>query len=254
MGKLEGRIAIVTGATSGMGRAIAFAFAAEGAKIVVGGRDEVRGAEVVAGIRQAAGQAVFVPGDLCLAAANRHLVDTAVLEFGGVDTLVMSAGELGLGSITDLLPEVWDRTVATNLSAVFYLLHFAIPEMRKRKAGSVVVIGSIAGYKVFPNHPAYCASKGGLMQLVRQAALDYGPAIRINAIHPGQVDTPLLWDSAKAFPNPQEVVRQTADRLPARRLGLPEDIAAAALFLAGDDASWITGSNVVVDGGSLTLP
>jgi NAD(P)-dependent dehydrogenase (short-subunit alcohol dehydrogenase family) len=159
-----------------------------------------------------------------------------------------------LGSITETDPELWDRTLAANLSAVFYLLHYAIPEMKRRGGGRVVVVGSIAGYKVFPNHPAYCASKGGLPQLVRQAALDYGPEIRVNAIHPGQVDTPLLWDSARAFPNPDEVVQQTADRLPLKRLGLPADIAAAALFLVGEDASWITGSNFIVDGGSLCLP
>jgi NAD(P)-dependent dehydrogenase (short-subunit alcohol dehydrogenase family) len=125
--------------------------------------------------------------------------------------------------------------------------------MLERGGGTVVVIGSIAGYKVFPNHPAYCSSKGALLQLVRQVALDYGPAIRINALHPGQVDTPLLWDSAKAFPNPSEVVQNIAAALPLRRLGVPEDIAGAALFLASEDSSWITGSNIVIDGGSLCL-
>ena len=254
MGKLDGKTAIVTGATSGMGRGIAVRFAREGARIVAAGRDAVRGAEVVAEIQQAGGEAVFVPGDVSLAEANRRLVERALSEFAGIDVLVMSAGEMGLGPIAEVTPELWDRTVATNLSAIYYLMHFAIPEMQKRKAGSVVVIGSIAGYKVFPNHAAYCTSKGGVLQLVRQAALDYGPAIRVNAIHPGQVDTPLLWYSARAFPNPEEIVQQTADRLPARRLGLPEDIAAAALFLAGEEASWITGSNLIVDGGSLCLP
>ena len=254
MGKLEGKVAIVTGATSGMGRGVAVCFAREGAAVVAGGRDQTRGAELVRDIEALGARGVFVPGDLSTAAANRLLVEAAVNAFAGVDILVSSAGELGLGSITELSPESWDRTVATNLSAVFYLLHYAIPEMKKRGAGSVVVIGSIAGYKVFPNHPAYCTSKGGVLQLVRQAALDYGPEIRINAIHPGQVDTPLLWDSARAFPNPEEIVQQTADRLPTKRLGLPEDIAAAALFLVGQEGSWITGSNVVVDGGSLCLP
>jgi NAD(P)-dependent dehydrogenase (short-subunit alcohol dehydrogenase family) len=254
MGKLDGKTAIVTGATSGMGRGIAVRFALEGAKVIAGGRDASRGEKVVRQIEELGGAARFVAGDVCTAAANRRLVASAVSSYGGVDILALSAGELGLGSITEISPEQWDRTVSTNLSAVFYMLHFAIPEMKKRGRGSAVVIGSIAGYKVFPNHPAYCASKGGLLQLVRQAALDYGPEIRINAIHPGQVDTPLLWDSARAFPNPEEIVQQTADRLPLKRLGLPEDIAAAALFLAAEDSSWITGSNVVVDGGSLCLP
>lgn len=253
MGQLDGKVAIITGATSGMGRGIALRFAREGAQIIVSGRDAGRGAALVSEIAAAGGAARFMTGDISTAAANRRLVEEALSAYGGLDILVMSAGDLGLGAVADTAPELWDRTIATNLSAVFYLLHYAIPALRQRGRGSVVVIGSIAGYKVFPNHAAYCASKGALIQFVRQAALDNGPAIRINAIHPGQVDTPLLWDSVRAFPNPGEIVQQTADRLPMKRLGLPEDIAGAALFLAGDDASWITGANLVVDGGSLLL-
>lgn len=254
MGKLDGKTAIVTGATSGMGKGIALRFALEGAAIVAAGRDAARGREVVAEIEAGGGRAVFVPGDVSRPDSNERLAERAMAEFGAIDILAMSAGEMGLGPVAEVTPEVWDRTVATNLSALYYLMHYAIPHMQKRKSASVVIVGSIAGYKVFPNHAAYCASKGGVLQLVRQAALDYGPQIRVNAIHPGQVDTPLLWYSARAFPNPEEVVQQTADRLPARRLGLPEDIAAVALFLAGEEASWVTGSNVVVDGGSLCLP
>lgn len=253
MGKLNDKVAIITGATSGMGRGIAIRFAAEGAQVIASGRDSVRGGALVQEIAAFGGNARFVPGDISTASANQRLVEAALSAYGGLDILVMSAGELGLGSITDTPIDLWDRTIATNLSAVYYLLHYGISEMRKRGRGSAVVIGSIAGYKVFPNHAAYCASKGALIQLVRQAALDYGPDIRINAIHPGQVDTPLLWDSVRAFPNPGEIVQQTADRLPMKRLGQPEDIAAAALFLAGDDAAWITGANLVVDGGSLCL-
>ena len=253
MGQLDGKVAIITGATSGMGRGIALRFAREGAQVIASGRDAARGEALVSEIAAAGGTARFVAGDVPTAAANQQLVEAALAAYGGLDILVMSAGDLGLGSVADTAPELWDRTIATNLSAAFYLLHYGIPELRRRGRGSVVVIGSIAGYKVFPNHAAYCASKGALIQLMRQAALDNGPAIRINAIHPGQVDRPLLWDSVRAFPNPGEIVKQTADRLPMQRLGQPEDIAAAALFLAGDDASWITGANLVVDGGSLLL-
>jgi NAD(P)-dependent dehydrogenase (short-subunit alcohol dehydrogenase family) len=116
--------------------------------------------------------------------------------------------------------------------------------------GSIVIIGSLAAYRGFPNHAAYCASKGALVPLVKQITLDYGPEIRINQICPGQVDTPLLWSSAQAFEDPQSVVQQVARRLPLRRLGTPEDIARAALFLASDDSAWTTGASFVIDGGS----
>jgi NAD(P)-dependent dehydrogenase (short-subunit alcohol dehydrogenase family) len=124
--------------------------------------------------------------------------------------------------------------------------------MQKRGSGVILVNGSIAAWKEFPAHPAYCASKAALVALVKQVALDYGPMIRANILCPGQVDTPLLWESTKAFPNPEEVVAQVVEEhLVMKRLGTPEDIASAALFLASDDAAWITGSSLVVDGGRI---
>jgi len=254
MGKLNKKTAVITGATSGMGRGIAEFFAAEGARVVISGRNETRAREVVSAITSAGGEAVYSLGDITLPETNRELLQTAEKNYGGVDILVCSAGELGISSLTDCTEELWQKTFATNIHAVFYLMKYGIPMMKKRGGGSVVIIGSIAGYKVFPNHPAYNASKGAILQLVRQSALDYGPDIRVNAIHPGQVDTPLLWDSVKAFPNPNEIIQQTAEKLPLKRLGTPADIARAALFLASDDSSWITGSNFAVDGGSLCIP
>jgi len=146
---------------------------------------------------------------------------------------------------------VWQRTIDVNLNAVYYLIKLAAPRMQEH-GGSIVVNGSIAAYKGFPNHPAYCASKGALVSLVRQLAIDLAPAVRANILCTGQVDTPLLWDSAKAFPNPASVVQEVAARMPLKRLGTPEDIAKAALFLASDDAAWITGAAQTVDGGIMT--
>ena len=182
---------------------------------------------------------------------NRALLTCAVESFGGVDILVPNAGLLGLASITELEPDLWHKTVATNLDAVYYLLHLGIPELQRRGGGTIVVNGSVAAFKVFPNHAAYCASKGALVALVKQVALDYGPSIRINLMCPGPVDTPLIQASTAAFPNPDEIIRETAEGVPMKRLGTPEDIARAALFLASDDSSWITGSCLVVDGGKL---
>jgi NAD(P)-dependent dehydrogenase (short-subunit alcohol dehydrogenase family) len=251
-GKLSDKVAIVTGSTSGMGRGIAECFAREGAAVVVNGRDQQRGNEVVAAIGEAGGRAVFVKADVSQFGSNQLLVNAAVETFGGVDIIVPNVGILGIASITELSVESWHKTLDTNLSAVFYLIKLAIPEMLTRGGGVILVNGSIAAWKEFPNHPAYCASKAALIALVKQVALDYGPMIRANILCPGQVDTPMLWESTKAFPNPEEVVAQVVEEhLVMKRLGTPEDIANAALFLVSDDASWITGSSLVIDGGRL---
>ncbi len=249
MKKLEGKIALVTGGTSGMGRGIAELFAAEGASVVIGGRDAGRGREVVAGIEAAGGGAEFVAGDIATVEVNQSLVDAAVQRFGGVDILVPNAGILGIGSVLDAPLELWRRTIDVNLNAVYYLIKLAAPVMLEGGGGSIVVNGSIAAYKGFPSHPAYCASKGALVALVRQLAIDLAPTLRVNILCPGQVDTPLLWDSARAFPNPETAVQEAADKMPLKRLGTPEDVARAALFLASDDAAWITGTALTVDGG-----
>jgi len=234
-----------------MGRAIAERFAAEGAAIVAAGRDPARGADVVNAIRSAGGRAEFVPGNIGTPEANRALVDRAIEAFGGVDILVPNAGILGIGSITEVSIETWHETIATNLNAVFYLCRAGIPAMSERGGGTIVVNGSIAAVRAFPNHPAYCASKGALVPLVKQIALDYGPRIRCNLMCPGPVDTPLLWDSARAFPDPASAVEAAGQSTALRRLGLPTDIASLALFLASSDSSWITGASFTIDGGAL---
>jgi len=251
MNRLKGKTAIVTGGTSGMGRGIAELFAAEGAAVVISGRDAGRGRDVVKAILSRGGRATFVAGDIASIATNRRLVETAMKRFGRIDILIPNAGILGIGGVKDAPLKVWQQTFDVNLNAVYYLIKLAVPHMLKR-GGNIVVNGSIAAFKAFPNHPAYCASKGALVALVRQLAIDLAPGIRVNILCPGQVDTPLLWDSAKAFPNPRTVVQEVAKRIPMKRLGTPEDIARAALFLASDDAAWITGTALTVDGGATT--
>lgn len=250
--KLDKKVAIITGATSGMGAAMARLFAAEGARVLVNGRNLERGEKVVNEILDKGGEARFVKSDISTEEGNSVLVEKACEIYGGIDVVVANAGYLGLGSITDVSVEVWRETIDTNLNSIFYLLRKAIPEMQQRKIGSIVINGSIAGFKSFPNHAAYCASKGALVPLVKQIALDYGPQIRANLICPGPIDTPLIWDSAKAFPNPDQAVQDAAKATVLDRLGLPEDVANATLFLASEDSSFITGTSITVDGGIMT--
>jgi NAD(P)-dependent dehydrogenase (short-subunit alcohol dehydrogenase family) len=252
MGKLQNKAAIVTGATSGMGRATARLFAQEGASVVASGRDPERGRALVDEIRAGGGRAEFVAGDVSRPETNERLVETCRRSFGGVDATVCCAGMLGLGSATEVPVDTWRQTLAVNLDAIFYLLRAALPVLQERGGGSVVLVSSIAAFKGFPNHAAYCASKGALVALVRQLAIDYGPKVRINALCPGPVDTPLIWASAVAFPDPAKAVEDVGKRTLLKRLGLPEDVARAALFLASEDSGWVTGTSLTVDGGIMT--
>jgi len=252
MSRLQGKAAVVTGATSGMGRATALLFAREGASVLASGRDAKRGAKLVDQIRAAGGRAEFVPGDVSRQETNEQLIGECVRAFGGVDTVVACAGMLGLGSATEVPLETWRQTLAVNLDAVFYLMRSALPALQERGGGSFVVVGSIAAFKGFPNHAAYCASKGALVALVRQVAVDYGPKVRVNLLCPGPVDTPLIWESAAAFPEPAKAVEDVGKRTVLKRLGQPEDIARAALFLASSDSGWVTGTTLTVDGGIMT--
>lgn len=250
--KLKNKTAVVTGGTSGMGAAVVRLFIQEGAAVVFNGRDEMRARSILDQFGPDK-RLSFSPGDISQPETCEKLISETVRLHDGVDIIVASAGMLGLGSVTDLPIETWRETLDTNLSAVFFLMRFGMPFLLKRNCASFVAISSIAGFKGFPNHPAYCASKGGLNALVRQAAIDYSPKVRINALCPGPVDTPLIWSSAEAFPDPSRAVQDVADRNPMKRLGTPEDIAQAVLFLASEDSSWITGSLVTIDGGITCL-
>lgn len=251
MNKLKNKVALITGGTRGMGRAVAELFAEEGAGVIIGGRNQQLGEKVVESIIKSGGEALFVQGDVRSPEANRQLVEKTVSAYGKLDILIPNAGVLGLGSVTGVEEKSWHRTLDTNLNAVFYLLRAAIPEMQKTDTtGAVVVTGSIAAHKGFPNHAAYCASKGAVESLVRQAAVDYAPGIRINLIQPGPVETKLYKDSAAAFPNPDTILDEVPETLPMKRTGSPNDIARTVLFLASEDSSWITGSVIAIDGGA----
>jgi len=250
--KLEGKVGIITGATSGMGKAMATLLHGEGASLVLNGRNETRANEVKASLDHKRANSVAVcVGDIGTAATNELLVNTAIQAFGRLDFVIANAGVLGLGRVTEINMEDWRSTFDINFHSVFYLAKYSLPHLENSK-GTFIGNSSIAAFKNFPNHPAYCASKAAMVSLIKQIALDYGPNVRANCLCPGPVDTPLIWDSAKAFTDPEQAVQQAAGKTLLNRLGTPEDIAKLALFLVSSDANWITGTTINIDGGVMS--
>lgn len=248
---LKDRVVIVTGAGSGIGRGIAELLAADGAQVAIAEIQEAAGAAVAEGIRRAGGAAEFFFTDVAAEESVDRTVALVAERFGGIYGLVNNAGIAGAQVEADRMPtEEWERVLAVNLRGAFFCARAAIPHMRRFGKGSIVNIASVHAQFAFAGWAHYDASKGGLVSLTRTLALENGPhQIRANAILPGYIDTP-LWDAWLARqPNPEEIETATRDWHPLRRRGTPADIAKAVRFLLSDEAEWITGATLVVDGG-----
>jgi NAD(P)-dependent dehydrogenase (short-subunit alcohol dehydrogenase family) len=242
--KLKDKVALVTGFGSGLGRAIAVHFAEEGAAIIGTSTTESKGRETLAMIERQNGKAIFHRGDVSQSAQMKSLVDEGVKRFGGIDIVVNSAGVRTNGSITEITEEQWDRTLDVNLKGVFVVSRLAIPEMIKRGSGVIINIGARSGMAGQAGRAAYCASKGGMITLTEAMAMDYAmQKIRVNCICPGPTRTPMVDTST---PDRLEYYKT---RVPIGRIGEPEDIARAALYLASDDGSMVTAAVLPVDGG-----
>ena len=242
--KLKGKVAFITGFGSGLGQAIAVLFAKEGAAVAGTSTTEAKGRETVAMIAETGQKALFGPGDVSNSTQMKALIDEAVKQFGGLDIVVNSAGVRTNGSITEITEEQWDRTVDVNLKGVFVVSRLAIPEMIKRGGGVILNIGARSGMAGQAGRAAYCASKGGMVTLTEAMAMDYAhERIRVNCICPGPTRTPMVDTST-----PEKLARYKT-RVPVGRIGEPEDIARAALYLASDDASMVTAAILPVDGG-----
>lgn len=246
--QMRGKVALVTGAGDGIGRACALALAGAGARVVVSDVDARNGHETVAMIEQAGGEAVFVETDVSDGAAVRALVETAVRRFGGLDCAVNNAGIEGrMAPTAECSEENWDRTIAVNLKGVWLCMREEIPRMLERGGGSIVNMASVAGLVGFENLPAYCASKGGVVQLTRTAALEYAAlGIRVNAICPGVIRTAMVERILGGDAEKEKAFMQLE---PIGRMGKAEEIAAAALWLCSDASSFVTGDAMAVDGG-----
>lgn len=252
MGSLEGKRALITGGASGIGRATALLFAREGAAVAVADRDEEGGQETVERIRKEGGRAIFVPCDVTIEADCRRAVQTTVEELGGLDILFNNAGIIRRATVLELSEEDWDRVMAVNVKGIFLMSKYAIPIIAAGGGGVIINTASGWGLKGGRHAVAYCASKAAVVNMTRAMALDHGAQnIRVNCVCPGDTDTPMLRDEARQLGEPEERFLAEAASRPLQRVGTPEEVAQAVLFLASDAASFVTGAALVVDGGGL---
>ena len=254
MAEFDGKTAIVTGGAKGIGRGISWALAREGARVFCADVDADAGRALEAEAEGLAGGVHFVEADVGKSADCRRLVDSALQAAGAVDILCNNAGIQPPHSYVpahELPEEMWDRIISVNLKATFLLAALCVPPMRERGAGVIVNIASVQGLQSAKGVSAYAASKGGLLSLTRQLALEYGEfGVRVLAVNPGTIDTPLVDEAVEAFGGDKaELVQEWEQTYPLRRIGQAADVAEAVLFLASDRASFITGEYLNVDGG-----
>jgi NAD(P)-dependent dehydrogenase (short-subunit alcohol dehydrogenase family) len=250
-GRLEGKIALVTGGGSGIGRATALTFAREGAMVIVADVVDKSGAETVQRIRATSGEASFVRADVSKATDVAALINRVVDAYARLDCAFNNAGIEGLPAPTaEGSEDNWDRTLAVNLKGVWLCMKYEIPVMLKQGGGTIVNMSSAAGLVGAAGLSAYVASKHGVVGLTKTAALEYAKAgIRVNAVCPGHIQTPMAERIARQFPQVEEMLAH-----PVGRLGQPEEVAETVTWLCSDAASFVTGHAMVVDGGSLAGP
>ena len=248
MGRMDGKVALISGGARGQGAAEAGLFAQEGAKVVIGDLLDVDGMRVAAEIAELGGEAIYVHLDVTREEDWRNAVEAAVAAYGKLDVLVNNAGIWRRGRVEDTTVEDWDTVQNVNSKGVFLGTKAAIPEMRKAGGGSVINISSTAGLVGGPRSTAYSASKGAVRLFTKATAIQYArEGIRANSIHPGPIDTEMIQQVWQGEENSRE---ESIARTPLGRVGTVTDIAYGALFLASDESSFMTGSELVIDGGS----
>lgn len=245
-----GKVAIITGAGSGIGLATARLMAAQGARVVVSDWNQESGEAAAAGLRAAGAEAIFVRADVSKADQVANMVQTAVSRFGRLDILVNNAGYIFAKTVEDMAEDEWDLVMDINAKGVFLGCKYAIPEMRKSGGGAIVNVASISGLVGLPQQSGYCASKGAVVQLTRQVALDYaGQGIRVNAVAPGSIETKVLTDYLEQQGDAARARAEIVAAHPIGRTAQPEEVAEVIVFLCSEKASFVTGAIYSVDGG-----
>ncbi len=249
---LDGKVAIVTGAASGIGLATSKLFAEMGAIIVLIDINESDGIVITEQIRETGGKAKFFRCDVTSDSECKKTINAIYKEFGKIDILFNNAGVIRRKNVVELEEKDWNLIVDVNLKSIYLLSKHVIPIMIKGSGGSIINNGSGWGIKGGSNAVAYCAAKGGVVNMTRAMAIDHGKhGIRVNCVCPGDVDTPLLRGEAKQLGVDEDMFMKEAAERPLNRVGNPEDIAYAVLYLASDLSSWVTGTSIIVDGGGL---
>jgi len=248
--RLAGKVVVITGGGTGIGRAIAVAFAQDGARVVVAGRRREKLEEAIALLKQLGGEGLAAECDVTKAADTERLVKTAEDRFGKVDVLVNNAGVLSVSTVETISEADWDRLMATNVKGPFLMSRAVLPAMRRAGGGSIVNIASVLGIVGIRDRAAYCASKGGVVLLTKAMALDHAQdKIRVNCVCPSIVESEMtqnLFTESEAGRRARESRLAT---IPVGRFGKPEDVAGIVVFLASDASSWMTGTVIPVDGG-----
>jgi NAD(P)-dependent dehydrogenase (short-subunit alcohol dehydrogenase family) len=249
-GRLGGKVALITGGGSGLGRAISILFAKEEARVAVVDIDRVGGEGTVKMIKDFGGDALLIEADVSRSSDVEKAVKIVVQSYGRLDVLVNNAGISSRGSVTELSEGAWNRVIDVNLKGVFLCSKYAIPEMLRVGGGVVINIASVLGLVGGSGEAAYCTSKGGVVALTRAMALDFARQnIRVNCICPGSISTP-MFDRVMATTGDYEgALARNSEKIPLRRIAKPEEIASMALYLASDESSYATGSIFTVDGG-----
>lgn len=249
--RLQGKVIVITGAASGIGRATALLFAKEGAAVVVNDLDVVKGQETIAEITEAGGQAVFIKADVTNPEEVSELAKEVISQFGRIDVLFNNAGISGVGYIHEMDPDVWDRVMRVNTRGVFLPCKYFLPYMMEKRNGSIINMASAVAEIGLARRAVYAASKGAVLSLTKSMQVDYADyGIRINALVPGTIMTPFVEKYLKeSYDDFDEAIASLKKRQLSNELGLPEDVAKAALFLASDDSRFMMGSPLYIDGG-----